>query len=165
MGAARRAVFGGVAWQSRQSLEAIALRCQFHLQQNAQVKTSAEWVYNGANLESQRVVWARYLTDRENANLSRYFTGRTVWLLDVTVAAKPRLYRYAPATMRSLPFPAPRVISPEVAAKVSAGLPTKPPDKSGVAALPVREQILYHKQVRERSRMRLILGEPVLPMP
>ena len=107
----------------------------------------------------------KYLTDRENANLSRYFTGRTVWLLDVTVAAKPRLYRYAPATMRSLPFPAPRVISPEVAAKVSAGLPTKPPDKSGVAALPVREQILYHKQVRERSRMRLILGEPVLPMP
>ena len=31
MGAARRAVFGGVLWQ----------RCQFHLQQNAQVKTIA----------------------------------------------------------------------------------------------------------------------------
>ena len=46
MGAARRAVFGGVAWQSRQSLEAIALRCQFHLQPRAKVP------FDGGNAQS-----------------------------------------------------------------------------------------------------------------
>lgn len=123
------------------------------------VKTSAEWVYNGADLASQRIVWARYLSPSENANLQRYFGNRQVWLLDVTVAIRPHLYRYDPACMKDLPFPPPRNIDPGVVAKLRAGLPVKPKDKSGIAALPIPEQAIYHAQVRERSRVRRLLAK------
>ncbi len=126
------------------------------------VKTSAEWVYNGSDLASQRVVWARYLSPAENAGLIRYFAGRQVWFLDATVASKPRLYRFDAARMAALPFPEPRVIDPGVVARLRAGLPTRPKHVSGVAALPAREQALYHEQVRERSRVRRLLGVGVV---
>ena len=122
------------------------------------VKSSAEWVYNGADLAGQKVVWARYLTPAENTNLRRHFADRAVWLLDATVPIRPHLYRYDPVRMRELPFPPPRIIDPGVVAKLRAGLPTKPEDKSGVAALPVTEQEIYHTQVRERSRVRRLLA-------
>jgi hypothetical protein len=41
-----------------------------------------EWVYNGADLDSSRVVWARDMGPDENEELIEYFKDRAVWLLD-----------------------------------------------------------------------------------
>ncbi|HUL14460.1 MAG TPA: hypothetical protein VLV88_00565 [Terriglobales bacterium] len=39
-----------------------------------------EWVYNGADIDSQKVVWARELDEEQNKRLFAYFKDRTVWL-------------------------------------------------------------------------------------
>ena len=41
-----------------------------------------DWVYNGADVDHQNVVWARYMGPDENAELLRYFNHRCAWLLD-----------------------------------------------------------------------------------
>lgn len=41
-----------------------------------------EWVYNGADIDSQRVVWARDLGDEENQRLISYYGNRTPMLLE-----------------------------------------------------------------------------------
>jgi hypothetical protein len=45
-----------------------------------------EWVYNAADIDSSRIVWARDLGDDENEKLRHYYPDRAVWLLrpDVT---------------------------------------------------------------------------------
>ena len=64
-----------------------------------------EWVYNGADIDSQRVVWAR---DRgaENPKLIAYYAGRTVWLLQPDMRP-PRLTSYSdqaePIIMEQVP--------------------------------------------------------------
>lgn len=42
-----------------------------------------EWVYNGADVDRARVVWARDMGDVDNAALLRYFATRHVWLVTV----------------------------------------------------------------------------------
>ena len=42
-----------------------------------------EWVYNGADIDGSKVVWARDLGPEENANLMAYFKDRTVWIVEV----------------------------------------------------------------------------------
>lgn len=42
-----------------------------------------EWVYNGANIDQQGVVFARYRSVEDNLNLIAYYANRRVWLLDV----------------------------------------------------------------------------------
>jgi hypothetical protein len=40
-----------------------------------------EWVFNGADIDGQTIIWARDLTPAENQALIRYASGRRVWLL------------------------------------------------------------------------------------
>jgi hypothetical protein len=41
-----------------------------------------EWVYNAADVDGARIVWARDLGAAEDEKLRRRYTGRTVWLLE-----------------------------------------------------------------------------------
>jgi hypothetical protein len=40
-----------------------------------------EWVYNQADIDNSKVVWARDMGDQNN-ELIRYFSKRRVWLLE-----------------------------------------------------------------------------------
>jgi hypothetical protein len=40
-----------------------------------------EWVYNGAEIDNAKVLWARELDPQQNANLFAYFKDRKVWLV------------------------------------------------------------------------------------
>jgi hypothetical protein len=41
-----------------------------------------EWVYNAADIDHARIVWARAMSPREDQELLQYFSNRTVWHLD-----------------------------------------------------------------------------------
>jgi len=40
-----------------------------------------EWVYNGAEIDTAKVLWARELDPQQNANLFAYFKDRQIWLV------------------------------------------------------------------------------------
>jgi hypothetical protein len=52
-----------------------------------------EWVYNAADIDGARVVWARDLGDAENQKLLHYYPDRTVLLLEPD-ARPPRMASY-----------------------------------------------------------------------
>jgi hypothetical protein len=41
-----------------------------------------EWVYNGAEIDSAKVLWARELEPAQNAKLFAYFKDRQIWLVE-----------------------------------------------------------------------------------
>jgi len=41
-----------------------------------------EWVYNGAEIDTAKVLWARELNPAQNAKLFAYFKDRQVWLVE-----------------------------------------------------------------------------------
>ena len=41
-----------------------------------------EWVYNGADIDGSKVVWARELDPEQNAKVFAYFKDRDVWLVE-----------------------------------------------------------------------------------
>jgi hypothetical protein len=41
-----------------------------------------EWVYNAADIDSSKVVWAREMDEQDNQELLKYFKDRRVWLVE-----------------------------------------------------------------------------------
>ena len=41
-----------------------------------------EWVYNGADIDGSKVIWARELDKEQNAKLFAYFKDRHIWLVE-----------------------------------------------------------------------------------
>jgi len=65
----------------------VIVRCnQYHDVNN-------EWVYNSAEIDSSKIVWARDMGDAGNAETIRYFPQRRVWLAEPDLAP-PRLSPY-----------------------------------------------------------------------
>jgi hypothetical protein len=52
-----------------------------------------EWVYNGADIDQQKVLWARDMGGDKNEELLRYYSGRRVWLLKAD-EVPPKLLSY-----------------------------------------------------------------------
>jgi hypothetical protein len=56
-----------------------------------------EWVYNAADIDSSKVVWAREMDEVENRQLMDYYKDRTVWLVQPdTKPASVSLYSSTP---------------------------------------------------------------------
>lgn len=53
-----------------------------------------EWVYNEADIDHAKIVWARDMGPTDNAELIRYFSDRTVWLLQPDESLQPKPYPY-----------------------------------------------------------------------
>ena len=53
----------------------------------------AEWIYNDADLDGSKIVWARDMGPAEDAKLIQNFQNRKVWLLDAD-AKPPRVTPY-----------------------------------------------------------------------
>jgi hypothetical protein len=54
-----------------------------------------EWVYNAADIDRSRIVWARDLGAAEDEQLRRYYPDRAAWLLEPD-ATPPKLSPYQP---------------------------------------------------------------------
>jgi hypothetical protein len=74
-------------------LEAIPGRLLVFVGYYPQHHFQEEWVYNGADIDTSRVVWARDLGAAENEKLLAYFPGRAAWLLEPDFRP-PRLTPY-----------------------------------------------------------------------
>src|ERR1017187_8197981 len=75
-----------------------------------------EWVYNEANIDAARVVWARDLGPVENEKLRSYYPDRAAWLLEPD-AQPPQLGRYEPAPPPAVAPPTPPANQPGPAKK------------------------------------------------
>ncbi len=60
-----------------------------------------EWVYNGADIDSQKVVWARELTPQQNTRLLDDFAEREIWLLEAD-ELEPKLVRHRAGSTDSI---------------------------------------------------------------
>jgi uncharacterized membrane protein len=54
-----------------------------------------DWVYNAADIDGSKVVWARELYTSSNEELLRYFQDRQVWLVEPDFDP-PKVSRYSP---------------------------------------------------------------------
>ncbi len=61
---------------------------------------SGEWVYNSADIDASKIVWAHDLGEQNNRKLLDYYPGRKAWLLEPD-AIPPRLRPYRAAVVNS----------------------------------------------------------------
>jgi hypothetical protein len=59
-----------------------------------------DWVYNGADIDGSKVVWARDMGPAKNEELLRYYRDRRVWIMEPD-AKPPRLSEYPTASSTS----------------------------------------------------------------
>ncbi len=55
-----------------------------------------EWVYNDADIDQSRIVWARAMTEGKDKELLRYYLKRRAWILDYDEGITLRPYESAP---------------------------------------------------------------------
>jgi hypothetical protein len=67
-------------------------------------KNLFQWIYNNADIDQSRIVWARDLGEARNGQLAAYYQGsRTVWLVDPNVEPAS-IIRYQPYSLASENF-------------------------------------------------------------
>lgn len=69
-----------------------------------------EWVFNGADVNSAKIVWARNMGPKENEKLFRYFSYRRIWVLQADVLPRQLAeFRWAAGNGKpdAVPSPAP----------------------------------------------------------
>jgi hypothetical protein len=64
----------------------------------------AEWVYNDADIDASRIVWAREMDPASNRKLLDYYQGRRMWFL-LADAKPPKLIEINPSTGRPISEP------------------------------------------------------------
>jgi hypothetical protein len=65
-----------------------------------------EWVYNSADIDAQRVIWAHAINLQGNTELIRHYADRSVWLLTAqneNYQLQPAQLRHPPATVPASP--------------------------------------------------------------
>ena len=64
--------------------------------------TSIDWVYNAADIDGAKVVWAREMTPVRDRELIDYFAGRQVWLVKAD-HTPPEVLPYVSNDLTSVP--------------------------------------------------------------
>jgi hypothetical protein len=52
-----------------------------------------EWVYNGADIDGQKIVWARDMGPEKNQELLDYYRGRKFWIVEADGEARLEPYQ------------------------------------------------------------------------
>ena len=73
----------------RQSLEQIPGKHLLFVQYSSSHSWGVEWVYNGPEIDAQKIVWAHDLGAQEDRRLMNYYPNREIWL--VTGPDSPKL--------------------------------------------------------------------------
>jgi hypothetical protein len=71
---------------------------------------SEDWIYNKADIDHAKIVWARDMGAEENQDLLRYFSYRKVWLVDQNDGLM-RLSAYSPHTAKDTLAAAPGLLA------------------------------------------------------
>jgi hypothetical protein len=67
-------------WPFEQRLRATEGRHLVIVRYGPSDQTRADWVFNEADIDGAKIVWARDMGPERNAELVRYFSGRRLWL-------------------------------------------------------------------------------------
>jgi len=67
-------------WPFEQRLRATQGRHLVIVRYGPEAKMHVEWVYNGADIDGSKIVWARDMGEAANRELIRYYPDRQVWL-------------------------------------------------------------------------------------
>jgi len=74
--------FGEHRYDIQQQLEAKSGRHLVLVRYSAEHPSWQEWVYNRADIDASKLVWARELTPEKNQRLLDYFADRQAWLIE-----------------------------------------------------------------------------------